>query len=92
MGALAVPVAASAAAIGWAGPAAADSSSFLQSLQPRYTFLSEAQLLSAGNQACSGARSGIPASDNVIRVSKNLGISTSAAWEIVIASINHLGC
>ncbi|OBA99711.1 hypothetical protein A5662_15180 [Mycobacteriaceae bacterium 1482268.1] len=92
MGALAVPVAATAAAIGLASPAAADSTSFLQSLQPRYTYLSESQLLAAGNQACSAARSGIPASDNVIRVSKGLGISTSAAWEIVIASINHLGC
>lgn len=81
-----------AAATGLAAPAAADSSSFLQTLAPRYVFLSDSELLSAGNQACATARSGVPASDNVIRVSQDLGISTSAAWEIVLASINHLGC
>ncbi len=36
--------------------------------------------------------SGVPASDNTIIVSKHLGISTSAAYEIVVNSINHLGC
>ncbi|MDX1885167.1 DUF732 domain-containing protein [Mycolicibacterium sp. 120270] len=82
----------SAAATGLAAPASADSSTFLQTLAPRYTFLSDQQLLSAGKQACAAARSGVPASDNVILVSKQLGISTSAAWEIVLASINHLGC
>ena len=48
--------------------------------------------MSAGNQACANARSGVPASDNTIKVSKDLGVSTSAAYEIVVASINHLGC
>jgi hypothetical protein len=87
-----------ATAIGLAAPAAADSSTYLhsstylQSLHPRYAFLSESQLLSAGNQAYATARSGVPASDNTITVSKDLGVSTSAAYEIVVASINHLGC
>ena len=84
--------AAAASAIGLAAPASADSSSFLESVHTRYAFLSESQLLSAGNQICADARSGVPASDNTIRVSKNLGVSTSAAYEIVVASINHLGC
>ena len=78
--------------IGLAAPAAADSSTYLQSLHTRYAFLSESQLMSAGNQACATARSGVPASDNTIKVSQDLGISTSAAYEIVVANMNHLGC
>ena len=81
-----------AAAIGLAAPASADSSSYLQSVHTRYAYLSESQLLSAGNQACADARSGMPASDNTIKVSKDMGISTSAAYEIVVNAINHLGC
>lgn len=81
-----------AATIGLAAPAAADSDTYLQTLQTRYAYLSEQQLLSAGNQACATARSRVPASDNVIKVSKELGVSTSAAYEIVAASIKYLGC
>lgn len=90
--ALGVMFAVGATTIGLAAPAAADNSTYLQSLQPRYAYLSESQLLSAGSQACASARSGLPASDNVVKVSKNLGISTSAAYEIVVAGIIHLGC
>jgi hypothetical protein len=92
VGALGALSAAVASAVGLAAPAAADSGSFLQSLQPRYAYLSESQLLSTGNQVCARARSGVPASNNVIKVSKDLGVSISAAYEIVVASINHLGC
>jgi hypothetical protein len=92
MGALAVPVTVGAAAMGLAAPASADGSSYLQTLRPTYAYLGDSQLMAAGNQACATARSGVPASDNVIAVSKDLGVSTSAAYEIVIASINHLGC
>jgi uncharacterized protein DUF732 len=81
-----------AATLGAAAPAAAESSDYLNALAPRYTFLSESQLLSAGNKACASARSGVPASDNVILVSKDLGVSTATAWEIVVNAINHLGC
>ncbi|MDT5004218.1 MAG: hypothetical protein QOJ24_1394 [Mycobacterium sp.] len=81
-----------AATTGLAAPAAADTTSYLQSVQPTYAFMSESQLLSAGHQACASARSGIPASDNTIKVSKDMGISTSAAYNIVVNSINHLGC
>ena len=89
LGALTV---AAASAIGLAAPAAADTGTYVTILQTRYAHLSDQQLLSAGNQACATARSGVPASDNVIKVSKDLGVSTSAAYEIVVASINHLGC
>ena len=91
-GACALGAVTAASAIGLAAPAAADTGSFLTSLQTRYAYLSEQQLLSAGNQACATARSGVPASDNVIKVSKDLGVSTSTAYQIVVASINHLGC
>jgi hypothetical protein len=90
--ALGVFFAVGATTTGLAAPASADSSTFLDSLHTRYAYLSESQLMSAGNQACVTARSGVPASDNTIKVSKDLGISTSAAYEIVVASINHLGC
>lgn len=89
---LAGPVTIGAAAMGLAAPASADDSSYLRTLRPTYAYLSDSQLMAAGNKACATARSGVPASDNVIAVSKDLGVSTSAAYEIVIASMNHLGC
>ena len=81
-----------ATTLGLAAPASADTGTFLEALQPRYAYLTESQLLSAGNGACATARSGVPASDNTIKVSKELGVSTSAAYEIVVNAINHLGC
>jgi hypothetical protein len=89
---LGVLFAVGASTIGLAAPATADTASYLQSVQPTYAYMSESQLLSAGHQACATARSGIPASDNTIKVSKDMGISTSAAYNIVVNSINHLGC
>jgi hypothetical protein len=89
---LGVVFAVGATTLGLAAPAAADSGTYLQALQPRYAYLSESQLLSTGKEACATARSGVPASDNTIKVSKELGISTSAAYEIVVNAINHLGC
>jgi hypothetical protein len=85
-------IAVAATTTGLAAPAAADTASYLQSVQSTYAFMSESQLLSAGHQACASARSGIPASDNSIKISKEMGISTSAAYNIVVNSINHLGC
>ena len=90
--ALGVIFAVGSTTIGLAAPAAADTSSYLESLHPTYAYLSESQLLSAGQQACATARSGVPASDNTIKVSKDMGISTSAAYNIVVNAINHLGC
>jgi hypothetical protein len=90
--ALGVFFAVGATTLGLAAPASADSATYLQALAPHYAYLSDSQLMSAGNQACANARSGVPASDNTILISKGLGISTSAAYEIVVNSINHLGC
>jgi hypothetical protein len=89
---LAVLFGAAATAIGAASPASADTASYLHELAPVYAFMSDSQLLAAGNQACATARSGVPASDNTIKLSKDFGISTSAAYNIVIASVNNLGC
>ncbi len=91
-GALAVPFAVGATAMGLAGPATADSTSYLQSLRPTYNYMSESQLLSAGNRACASALSGVPASDATTMISKEFGVSVPVAYEIVLASINHLGC
>ena len=91
-GAFALGALSAGAAIGLAAPASADSASYLAAVAPRYAYMSDSQLMSAGNQACSNARSGIPASDSTIKISKDMGISTSAAYEIVVNAMNHLGC
>lgn len=91
-GAFALGALSAGAAIGFAAPASADSTSYLAAVAPRYAYMSDSQLMSAGNQACSNARSGIPASDSTINISKGMGISTSAAYEIVVNAMNHLGC
>jgi hypothetical protein len=80
------------AATGLAAPAAADSGTYLDALQPRYTSMSASQLTSAGNSVCSAAGSGLPASDIVPMLVKHYGVSASAAYEITIGAINHLGC
>ncbi|WNG92092.1 DUF732 domain-containing protein [Mycobacterium sp. ITM-2016-00318] len=80
------------AATGLAAPAAADGGTYLEALQPRYTSMSASQLISAGNSVCSAAASGLPASDIVPMLVKHYGISASAAYEITITAINHLGC
>ena len=90
--ALAAFFAVAATTTGLAAPAVADTASYLQGVPSTYAVMSESQLLSAGHQACASARSGIPASDNSIKISKDMGISTSAAYNIVVNSINHLGC
>jgi hypothetical protein len=65
---------------------------FLQVLQPKYGYLSESQLLAEGNKVCSVMSGGVPASDAVAMVYKDLGVSTSVAYEIVVNAINHFGC
>lgn len=84
--------AAAASAIGLAAPASADSDTFLQTLQPIYAYMSESQLMSAGNQVCSLARSGVPASEIVPILVNEYALSASASYEIVAASTIHLGC
>lgn len=90
--ALAVPFAAGAVALGVAAPAAADNSSYVQALQSRYAFMSESELISAGNTVCANTRSGVPASNIIPTLVDHYGVSVSAAYEIIVNAINHLGC
>lgn len=81
-----------AAATGLAAPAAADSATYLQALEPRYTSMNSSQLMSAGNSVCAATGRGVPASDIVPMLVKNYGMSVSAGYEVTITAINHLGC
>jgi hypothetical protein len=85
-------IAAFAAAVAFAAPAAADADEFVRTMQIRYAFLSEEQLLSAGAKACNLIGSGAPAADAVIMVRNDLGVSVSAAGEIVSSAVVDLGC
>ena len=89
---LGLVIAGATAAIGLAAPASADSGAYLQSLQPIYAFMSESELMSAGNTVCGATHSGKPASDIVPMLVKEYGLSASASYEIVVASVNYLGC
>lgn len=75
-----------------AAPAAAGTDTFLQTLRPIYAYMSESQLLSAGNQVCRLARSGVPASEIVPVLVNEYALSASASYEIVSASTIYLGC
>jgi hypothetical protein len=87
-----VLVAVAAAAVAFAAPAAADENTFLKTLQTKYVFLSEEQLSSEGAKICSTLGSGVPASDAVIMVRDDLGVSISAAGEIVSLAVVELDC
>jgi hypothetical protein len=92
LSALGVLSAAAVTTLGLAAPASAESSDYLDNLQPRYTSLSPSQLSDAGHKACSAMQSGMPASDATSMLSKDLGVSLSTAYDIVLTAINHLGC
>jgi hypothetical protein len=85
-------VAVVATAVALAAPAAADEQEFVRTLQTRYAFLSEQQLLSEGAKICDTIRTGVPASNVVPMVRNDLGVSISAAGEIVSAAVVHFGC
>ena len=92
VGAFALGALSLATATGLAAPATADSGGYLDALQPRYTSMSASQLTSAGSSVCSATGSGLPASDIVPMLVKEYGVSASAAYEITVTAINHLGC
>jgi Flp pilus assembly protein TadB len=90
--ALCVPFAAAAVAIGLAAPAAAADNDYLETLQPRLTFLSPSQLMAAGDEVCRVIHAGAPSSAAVDRLSRDMGVSVPVAFEIVSAAVIHLGC
>jgi hypothetical protein len=81
-----------ATAVALSAPAAADETAYLQRLQARYVFLSADQLLSAGAKVCSATRSGHTSADAVTMVRNDLGVSISAAGDIVSTAIVDLDC
>jgi len=54
--------------------------------------MSESELISAGNTVCANTRSGVPASNIIPTLVDHYGVSVSAAYEIIVNAINHLGC
>ncbi len=87
-----VPLAAGAAAVTFASPAVASEDEFVETMQASYVFLTEQQLRSEGAKICSVLGSGVPASDAVVMVRNDLGVSISAAGEIVSAAVVDLDC
>jgi hypothetical protein len=80
------------AALTFAAPAAASEDEFVRTMQASYVFLSEQQLRSEGAKICSVLGSGVPSSEAVIMVRNDLGVSVSAAGEIVSAAVVQLDC
>lgn len=80
------------AAVVLAAPAVADEDEFVRSMQTTYAFLTDQQLRTEGAKICSTLRSGTPASDAVVMVRNDLGVSISAAGEIVSAAVVQLDC
>ncbi|WP_082691799.1 DUF732 domain-containing protein [Mycobacterium sp. IS-1556] len=90
---LIVPVAAlSTFAVISAAPAQADEATYLKELLPSYTHLTAAQLLAEGYRVCQAERSGTNSPEAVKMVYRDLGVSLTAAGDIVRAAVVHLGC
>ena len=75
-----------------AAPAAADQGEYLRLMLPKYAYLNSEQLMREAAVACQITRSGRPASDAVAVVVKDLGVSVSAAGDIIAAALVHLPC
>lgn len=81
-----------AGAVAAAAPAVASEDEFVRTLQTRYAYLTDGQLRAEGAKICTVLGTGTPASDAVIMVRDDLGVSISAAGEIVSAAVVQLGC
>jgi hypothetical protein len=79
-------------AVAFAAPAVADEDEFVRTMQATYAFLTEQQLRTEGAKICSVLGTGTPASDAVVMVREDLGVSISAAGEIVSAAVVQLDC
>jgi hypothetical protein len=83
-------MAAVAIALTVAPPASAGQAEFLHAVQYKYAFLTPQQLITAGNEVCAFTSRGGLAADAVTMVRNDLGISVSAAADIVSAAIVEL--
>ena len=89
---IAAAAAAAAGAVALAAPASADQAEFIRKIQSQYVFLTTDQLVSIGAKICAAARSGVPASDSVMMVRNELGMSVPAAGDVVSTAVVELGC
>ncbi|OBF26484.1 hypothetical protein A5724_31475 [Mycobacterium sp. ACS1612] len=80
-----------ALAIASAAPAAADEDQYLK-LRDVYPTYSAEQLLAEGQRVCAVARQGVPSPQAVVMVTNDLGMSTTAALDIVSAAVMNLKC
>ena len=87
-----VLLAGAALSLALAAPAAADNAGYLHELQASYPTVGAQQLLSEGNWVCSAIRGDMNATDAVVMVQKDIGVSVPAAGDIVAAAVVHLGC
>ena len=90
--ALRVLIAAIVASLAFAAPAAADSAEYLHKVQPTYTNVTAQQLLSEGMRVCSAVRNGMTAPQAVQMVQDDIGVSVTAAGDIVSAAVVYLDC
>ncbi len=80
------------AAIGFAAPASADEEDFVRVLTTRFVYLTPEQVRAEGQWVCSVLASGVPASDAVMMVRNDLGMSVSGAGELVSLAVVELDC
>ncbi|WP_157897690.1 DUF732 domain-containing protein [Mycolicibacterium rutilum] len=80
------------AALALAAPAVADEADFVRKMHDQLVFLTPDEILAAGYRVCAAARSGVPASDSVVTVSDELGISVPSAGDLVSLAVVELGC
>ena len=83
-------VAVAVGAIGFAAPAAADTDDYLGPLQSKYVFLTSEQLLNEGAKVCAMTQRGEITPNAVAMVYYDLGVSISAAGDIVSAAVTEL--
>lgn len=85
-------ITAAVAAVALAAPASADEADYLRKMQPKYVFLTNDQLMSIGHKACAVAATGAPASDSVVMISREFGVSVPGASDLVSTAVVELGC
>ena len=80
-----------AIAVGSAAPAVAGEDEYLK-LRDSYPTLSAEQLLAEGQRVCAVAKQGVPSPTAVVMVTNDLGVSTTAALDVVSSAIRNLDC
>ena len=79
-------------AIGVAPTATADESGYLNQLSPRLAYLTTEQLRTEGYKVCRYVSAGRPTADAIPMVMDDLGITVSAALNIISTALGELDC